>query len=112
MACVSDVAWQPWFLPKDISKRIVELIPPGYRKRFRFCFDDYGCFRCGRKDIPYRSLGFCENCHSLITKYLKVSMKRHKRELRAIRTSPRVRWYVEQINLAEELLADFRPHKR
>lgn len=24
-------------------------MPPGYRKGFRFCFDDFGCFRCGRR---------------------------------------------------------------
>ena len=106
-----DVCWQPWFLPMDVSKRIWRLIPPGYRKRFRFCFDDFGCFRCGRKDIPFRSLGFCENCHSLITIRMRKSMKRHQKELRDTRATPRIRWYMEQVTHAEELLADFLPHK-
>lgn len=110
-ADIADVAWQPWFLPKDISQRIIPLIPPGYRKRFRFCFDDFGCFRCGRKDIAYRSLGFCQNCHSQLTKWLKMSMKRHQEELDVSRASPRIRWYVEEINCAEALLADFLPQR-
>jgi hypothetical protein len=107
----ADAAWQPWFLPKEVSQRVIRLIPPGYRKRFRFCFNDFGCFRCGRKDIPFRSLGFCENCHNQITTWMRRSMKRHQRELRGNRSTPRIRWYMEQVNRAEELLADFVPPK-
>lgn len=110
-ARVAEAAWQPWLLPKEVSQRIIRLIPPGYRNRFRFCFDDYGCFRCGRKDVPYRAIGFCQNCHSRITKYMQITMKRHRRELCAIKTSPRIKWYIEEVSRAEELLADFRARK-
>lgn len=110
-ALVADAAWQPWFLPKVVSKKILSLIPPGYRKRLRFYFDDYGCLMCDRKDIPFRALGFCENCHSLITRRMYRSMKRHRSELRSTRSSPRIRWYIDQVTRAQELLADFVPHK-
>lgn len=36
-------------------------------------------------------------------------MKRHRKELDVNKASPRVRWYVEEIDRAAELLADFRP---
>lgn len=111
-ADVADVAWQPWFLPKQVSQKIVQIIPPGYRKRFRFHFDDYGCLRCRRKDIAYRSLGFCENCHSLITKEMRRSMRRHRREIETIKTDTRVHWYLEEIDRAQELLADFLPQQK
>lgn len=109
---IADAAWQPWFLPKVISQKIIRIVPPGYRKRFRFYFDDFGCLGCGRKDIPYRSLGFCEVCHSKITIRMRHSLKRHRRELGVGGTTPRVRWYVEQVDRAQELLADFVPYKR
>lgn len=110
-ALVADAAWQPWFLPKEVSKRIISLIPPGYRKRFRLYFDDYGCLRCGRTDIRFRALGFCENCHSLVTKRMCRSMKRHRSELRGSRSSPRIQWYIDQVTHAQELLSDFVPRK-
>ena len=111
-ALVSDAAWQPWMLPREVSHEIVKLIPPGYRMRFRFCFDDFGCFRCGRNDIAYRSLGFCEVCHTLITTRMRWSLKRHKKQLQASGGKPRVKWYMDQVDRAQELLADLRPRKR
>lgn len=108
---IADAAWQPWFLPKEVSQKIVQIVPPGYRKRFRHYFDDFGCMGCGRKDVPYRSLGFCETCHSKVTVRMRRSMKSHRRELGVTRTTPRIRWYVEQVNRAQELLADFLPQK-
>lgn len=106
---IGDAAWQPWLLPKKVSQRIVPLIPPGYRKRFRFYFDQFGCMSCKRKHIPYRSLGFCEICHSDIALRMRRIIKRHRKELAVDRASPRVRWYLEQIDRAQELLADFLP---
>lgn len=106
-ALVADAAWQPWLLPIEVSQRIIRLIPPGYRKRFRFYFDDYGCLRCRRKDIRFLALGFCENCHSMVAKRMRRSMKRHRSELLGSRSSSRIRWYIDQVTHAQELLSDF-----
>lgn len=108
---IADAAWQPWFLPQAVAHKITQIVPPGYRKRFRFYFDDFGCLACGRKDRPYRSLGFCEVCHSKITIRMRHTLKRHRRELGVAGTTPRVRWYIEQVDRAQELLAEFVPHK-
>lgn len=108
---VADAAWQPWLLPKEVSQRIIRLIPPGYRKRFRFYFEDFGCMSCRRKDVVYRTLGFCEICHSKITERMRLSMRRHRKKLGVTKASPRVRWYIDHVNQAEKLLADFLPQK-
>lgn len=43
---------------------------------------------------------------------MRWSLKRHKKELRASGGTPRVKWYMEQVDRAQELLADLLPRKR
>lgn len=43
---------------------------------------------------------------------MRRSMKRHRREIETIRTGPRVHWYLEEVDRAQELLADFLPQQK
>jgi len=81
---------QPWFLPKRISRIIRWLVPSDYRKRLHDYFDDYGCMRCNRLDVPYKSNGMCLGCMSTVYGRLQESIirraadrppKRYGREL-------------------------------
>lgn len=59
---IDDLLLQPWFLPKRMARAMRSLLPPDFRQRLHDFFDDYGCMRCGRKDVPYQSNGMCGKC--------------------------------------------------
>jgi len=67
----------------------------------------------GKKFRKYRSVHLSMKCTytPLCAPRMRKSMKRHQKELRDTRATPRIRWYMEQVTHAEELLADFLPHK-
>lgn len=70
-----ELAFQPWFLPRASRLAIDALIPPDYRNKMRAYFDDYGCMRCGNHEM-YDSNGMCLDCHALIRRRLKTSVRR------------------------------------
>ena len=72
--------FQPWFLPFRIARAISSLLPADYRKRMRDCFDDYGCMRCGRLEVPYQSNGMCSRCVENVTRRIKNSAARRTKE--------------------------------
>lgn len=61
-----ELALQPWFLPARISRKVRWLLPPDFRQRLRDYFIDYGCMRCDRKDVSYKSNGMCRKCLMLV----------------------------------------------
>lgn len=71
-----ELLLQPWFLPKPIARKMRSLLPPDFRKRLRDMFEDYGCLRCGRKDIPYQSNGMCRMCMLKVFHRIKMSANR------------------------------------
>lgn len=70
-----ELAFQPWFLPRASRLAIGALIPPGYRNKMRFYFDDYGCMICGKREL-YDANGMCLPCHHLIRRRLATSFRR------------------------------------
>jgi len=70
-----ELAFQPWFLPRASRHAIDVLIPPDYRNKMRAYFDDYGCMRCGEHKM-YDTNGMCLECHALIRRRLKTSVRR------------------------------------
>lgn len=111
----ADMPLQPWLLPKHVACEVARVIPFGYRKRLRFFFNDFGCIRCRRRTVRYGGSGFCENCSSRVSTLLRLSMKRHQKEIQADTMAPlrpTIQRYIERVDRAEELLADFRPRTK
>lgn len=97
----------PWFLSKDLLKKIDALLPYYYHMRFRFYFDRYGCVRCGRKNVEYCCSGLCKPCNGLINDRLKRSDRAMRRRYDMGNQIP-CKTLLKRLNSARELLADLR----
>ena len=73
---LDDIFLQPWFLPRDLALAIRHMLPPEYRHRMRFFFDDNGCMRCGTTTAAYGSNGFCKPCAQEVKLKLFFTVKR------------------------------------
>jgi len=102
---IDAVLLQPWFLPKRIADAIVGMVPPGFHKKMRYYFDDYGCMICGR-DTRYHSNGMCMVCYCRVLRRLKKSVKRRAPK----KPDKRLDLVLfRQQKLAKSLLQDFVP---
>jgi hypothetical protein len=97
----------PWFLTKDVMRRIEALLPYFYHMRFRFYFDRYGCVRCGRKKVVYCCSGLCKRCVGFINNRLKSSDRIMRRQYDMRKELP-CEMFLKRLNSARELLADFK----
>jgi protein-arginine kinase activator protein McsA len=70
------VLLQPWFLPRDVSNAILRLLPVAHLNKWVDTFEDWGCWRCERKDVIHLGLGLCPRCYSLVSTRLKSSIVR------------------------------------
>lgn len=98
-----ELVFQPWFLPRASRLAINSLIPPDYRNKMRFYFDDYGCMVCGKHEL-YESNGMCFACHRLVRSRLKKCLTRRMKG----RTGERIDLIMERRKaLASRLLGQF-----
>jgi hypothetical protein len=97
----------PWFLSKDLLKRINALLPYAYHKRLRSYFDKYGCIRCGHKNALYCCNGLCVHCVGLISDRLKRGDTYMEKKRRAMPVAPSEA-YLKRRASARELLRDLR----
>ena len=97
----------PWFLTKEIVRKIDELLPYYYHMRFRFYFDRYGCIRCGRTDVVYCCAGLCLPCQGLINDRLKRTDKVMKRRYGLTYDLP-TNAFLKRWTSARTLLGDIR----
>jgi hypothetical protein len=67
---------QPWFLPVEVYREIRRLLPYIHLFKMRYYFEDYGCIKCGKKNVMYQSNGFCESCGVVIRHRVKMALKR------------------------------------
>lgn len=93
---VQDLLLQPWYLPRRAAFTILKVLPPHYQKRMRDFFDDYGCMRCDRRNVAYRSNGFCDECAMLIYRRMTASANRR------LKDRPRNTYGAEFVNRAKE----------
>jgi hypothetical protein len=84
-ALARELLLQPWFLPFRITRAILSLLPPNYRRRMHDYFDDYGCLRCGQSDVIYQSNGMCRKCVMAVVHRLRVCEMRRSKERTARR---------------------------
>lgn len=73
---LDDIFLQPWFLPRQTAFAIKRILPPEHRHRMRFYFDDYGCLRCGKKNVTYGSNALCKTCMQQVKLRLFFAIKR------------------------------------
>jgi hypothetical protein len=73
---LDDIFLQPWFLSRETAFAIKRLLPREHRHRMRFYFDDYGCLKCGKRNLTYGSNGLCKICMQRVQLKLFLTVKR------------------------------------
>jgi hypothetical protein len=79
-------------------------MPFYYRKRMRDYFDDYGCMRCGRLDVPYKTNAMCQACQETVSWRLKASAYRRMKERLPTQYG---KDFIKKALLARSLLREF-----
>ena len=98
---------QPWFLPVEIYRAIRRLLPYIHLFKMRFYFEDYGCIKCGKKNVLYQSNGFCESCGVVIRYRVKQALMRRLRKVgEATDTNE---YGMDDLSLAEQILKHAKP---
>jgi hypothetical protein len=69
-----SVLMQPWCLPPDVARAIRRLVPVWHWHKHSWVYEDNGCFRCERKDMPHQSLGMCQSCYAKYINRVKTSI--------------------------------------
>jgi hypothetical protein len=95
---------QPWFLPRQTWKQVLRLLPPAWKRKMRYCFDDYGCIRCDKKDVQHGGCGMCRDCFARVTRRLKSTLRRHSKEILGPEKSSYAVEFQRRAKLAQRLL--------
>ena len=66
----------PWYLPKEIYLAVRSVLPNIHIAKMRYYFDDYGCIRCERTDVLYKTNGLCEQCNAIVRWRLTTCLKK------------------------------------
>lgn len=61
-----SVLLQPWMLPRQVASAIRQLLPMTHWQKWNDVFQQYGCFKCERTDVPHQSLGLCAGCYGML----------------------------------------------
>ena len=97
----------PWYLPKDVYLAVRRVLPNIHIAKMRYYFDDYGCMRCERKDVLYRTNGLCERCNVIVRWRLKQCLKKRLGAV-GISTQSEAADLGRALKLAQYLLKPFR----
>lgn len=103
---ISDALLQPWFLSMETAKAVLRLIPRVYFSRMRWFFEDYGCLRCGKRNVAYGSNCLCFRCRLRVAYRMRRSMQRRLAHARVPTHQLREPSYINRAKLAERLLSD------
>lgn len=98
----------PWYLPKDTYLAIRKILPNIYIAKMRYYFDDYGCIRCERRDVLYRTNGLCEGCNVIVRGRLVACLKKRLSSVGVLPTEKQIQQIGGGVKLARELLRPFR----
>lgn len=74
---LEDIFLQPWYLPRKTAAAIKSLLPETHRHKMHLHFEDYGCLRCEKKNVPYGSNGFCGSCRDRVLQQMMFTIRRH-----------------------------------
>ena len=99
------VLFEPWFLPPRVGFAILAIVPPAFRSKMRYFFEDYGCMIC-KKGAKHHANGMCRPCRQNIQNKLVKSIKRRLRSKSNVRLDLEL---FRQEKLAKTLLGRFSP---
>ena len=97
----------PWYLPKEVYLAVRRVLPNIHIAKMRYYFDDYGCIRCERKDVLYRTNGLCERCNVIVRWRLMQCLKKRLGAV-GIPTQSEAADVGRALKLAQHLLKPFR----
>lgn len=97
-----DIFLQPWFLPQRNAHKIRDLIPESHKHKMLFYFEDYGCLKCGKRNVRYGSNAMCKLCVQSIKVKMLLAIKRRWKAEHNGEHPPRY-WRAAE---ARKLLAD------
>jgi hypothetical protein len=78
-----SVLMQPWCLPPAVARTIRRLIPVWHWRKHSWVYEDNGCFKCERTDLPHQSLGMCASCYARYLSRVKASIMKRSNERKA-----------------------------
>jgi len=73
----------------------------------RWCFEEYGCFYCKKKNVLYAGNGFCRDCRAVISRRLIQIMKRRTKNQPPLQLPRPNKWLFSRAEAAEKLLGEF-----
>src|SRR5437764_14447287 len=76
-----EIFLQPWFVSKQTFLEIRRLLPSSQLLKMKYYFDDYGCLKCGKFNVLYRSNGFCRTCTVVVRARVVLALKRRFEKL-------------------------------
>jgi len=98
----------PWFLPKQTYLAVRRILPNVHIAKMRYYFEDYGCMRCERQDVLYRTNGLCEQCNAIVRWRLTHCLKKRLVHVGVATPLPREAATERGLSLAQDLLKPFR----
>jgi hypothetical protein len=100
-----SILMQPWCLPAEVARTIRRIVPVWHWHKHSWVYDDNGCFKCERKDVPHQSLGMCQSCHAKYLNRVKAAIVK-----RRVRAEPNIRDMKAALTLkadsAKKILAE------
>ncbi len=66
---------QPWFRSKKKAIEIRRQQTPPETRKWATYFQQWGCIRCGKRELPHCALGFCQPCYQTVDFRLKAVLK-------------------------------------
>ena len=102
----------PWFLPKHTYLAVRRILPNIHIAKMRYYFEDYGCMRCERRDVLYRTNGLCERCNTIVRWRLTQCLKKRLADVGIAAVSSHESVTGRGLSLAQDLLKPFRRERR
>ena len=98
----------PWFLPKQTYLAVRRILPNIHIAKMHYYFEDYGCMRCERQDVLYRTNGLCERCNTIVRWRLTQCLKKRLAEVGIVQKLNHRAALNTGLSLARGMLKPFR----
>jgi hypothetical protein len=80
MADKESEEFRPFFETAEVAHELRRRMTVTERRKWRYYFDDWGCFVCERREPGHQALGMCSTCYSNRLKRLSVVRRDHATE--------------------------------
>jgi hypothetical protein len=58
-----DLTLEPFFRSREEARLIELLTSLPSRRKYAVYFERYGCYKCGRRDVPHAAHAHCADCY-------------------------------------------------